>query len=79
MGFRRLRGRLDQIQGNANFTMAQAQELIALGKALVDDLQDGFGVTIHVDEGAVRQLLAIAAGKPGKLPLRVEVDPRVDT
>lgn len=71
MGLRRLRARLDQLQGNANNTMGLAQDLIA-------DLKDGVGVTISVDEKAVLKLLAILAGKPGELPIKITIDPSVD-
>ena len=71
MGLRRLRGRLDQLQGNANFTMAEAQALIA-------DLQDGFGVTIEIDEGAAKTLMGILLGQAGTLPVKVKIDPTVD-
>ena len=79
MSLRRLRGRLDQLQSNANFTMAQAQELIAIGKALADDLADGVGVTVNVDAHAAQTLVSLLMGKPGKLPLSVQIDPAVDT
>jgi hypothetical protein len=71
MGLRRLRGRLDQLQGEANHTMGLAQDLIA-------DLQDGFGVTITVDDDAVKKLMKILLGFPGELPLRIKIDPKVD-
>ena len=71
MGLRRLRGRLDQMQGNANFTMAMAQDLIA-------DLKDGFGVSIEIDAGAAQTLVGLLMGKAGTLPLKVKIDPEVD-
>jgi len=72
MGLRRLRGRLDQVQGEANETMALAQALMA-------DLADGFGVTVTVDAGAVKTLTDMfLAGKECKLPLRITIDPSVD-
>ena len=73
MGLRRLRGRLDQLQGNANFTMAEIQ-------ALVEDLQDGFGVEIDIDEGAATKLAQILlSGKAATLPFRVRIVPEIDT
>lgn len=73
MGLRRLRGRLDQIQGEANETMAFAQALLA-------DLADGVGVKIHVDANAVKTLMDMfLAGKECDLPFTVKVDPTVDT
>jgi hypothetical protein len=72
MGLRRLRGRLDQVQGEANETMALAQALLA-------DLADGFGVTVTVDAGAVKTLTdMLLAGKECKLPLRITIDPEID-
>lgn len=41
MAFRRLRGRLDHLEGDANQTMAAARALIA-------DLRDGFRVRLKV-------------------------------
>jgi len=76
MGLRRLRGRLDQLQGNANFTLAEAQALIA-------DLQDGFGLKIVVDAGKIRpllnQLLVGNSEGPVELPLTIKIDPTIDT
>ena len=72
MGLRRLRGRLDQLQGNANFTMAMAQDLLA-------DLQDGFGVTVSIDKNAARTILThLLKGLECDLPIRIKVDPTVD-
>lgn len=44
MGLRRLRARLDQVQGNANLTINDARDLVL-------DLQDGFGVKIRPLKG----------------------------
>ena len=71
MGLRRLRGRLDQLQGNANFTLAEAQ-------ALIDDLKDGFGVTIELDENAAQKLMDVFTGKGRKIPVTIKVDPTID-
>lgn len=80
MGLRRLRGRLDQLQGNANFTMAQAQELIALAKDLLDDLKDGIGISAQLEDNAARTLMGmVLKGRGGKIPMTVEVDPTYDT
>lgn len=46
MGLRRLRGRLDQVQGHANQTMFEARDAIAVGKALAEDVQDGIATKI---------------------------------
>lgn len=72
MGFRRLRGRLDQLQGEANQTMALIQDLTA-------DLQDGFGVRVTLDAKAVEKLLRILRGEAGDLPLTIKIDPSIDT
>ena len=72
MMFRRLRGRLNQVQGEANQTMAIAQDLLR-------DLQDGFGVTITLDENAAKTLATmLLKGRAGKLPLTIKIDPTVD-
>ena len=44
MAFRRLRGRLDQMQGEVNFTLGMAQDLL-------EDAADGLGVTCIPTEG----------------------------
>jgi hypothetical protein len=44
MGLKRLQGRLDQLQGEANETMSAAQVVIALARALLLDLKDGAGL-----------------------------------
>jgi hypothetical protein len=73
MALRRLRARLDQVQGNANHTMGLAQDLIA-------DLQDGFGLTITLDDGAATKLFhAVTSGKACELPIRIKIDPTIDT
>jgi phage gp37-like protein len=73
MGLRRLRGRLDQIQGSANLTLQDARDLLA-------DLQDGFGVTVQVDANAMKTLMDMfLAGKECKLPLTIKIDPTIDT
>ena len=79
MGLRKLRGRLDQLQANANLTMAQAQALLEVGEALIEDLADGVGITVHIDEGAAKTIMGIMLGKAGKLPVQVQVDPTVDS
>ena len=72
MGLRRLRGRLDQLQGAANITMEDV-------RALVADLQDGFGITLSVDTGAAKTLMdSFLAGRECKIPLHITIDPGVD-
>lgn len=78
--FRRLQGRLNQLQGEANQTLGQAQVLIDLMKALVEDINDGVGLTIVVDDGAVTKLVEMMTdNKGGDLPVRLRIDPGVDT
>lgn len=73
MGLKRLRGRLDQIQGSANLTLQDARDLLA-------DLQDGFGVTITVDANAAKTMMDMfLGGKECKLPLTIKIDPTIDT
>lgn len=73
MGLRRLRGRLDQLQGNANETLQMAKDLI-------DDLKDGVGITIHLNAGAAKTLASmLLKGHAGDLPLTVTIDPTVDS
>ena len=67
MGLRRLRGRLDQVQGTANQTMAMAQDLIA-------DLRDGVGVTISLDEGAAKTLAMMLLKGQGRRPAAQDQD-----
>jgi hypothetical protein len=51
---------------------------MGLAQDLIADLQDGFGVTITVDDDAVKKLMKILLGFPGELPLRIKIDPTVD-
>lgn len=72
MGLRRLRARLDQLQGNANNTMGLVQDLVA-------DLQDGFGVMLHLEPHALKKLYAAFMNEEGAdLPITVKIDPAVD-
>lgn len=72
MGLRRLRSRLDQLQGNANQTMELAQDLIA-------DLKDGVGITIHLEPHALAKLYQAITNEEGAdLPIVVKIDPAVD-
>lgn len=68
MGLRRLRGRLDQLQGKANVTLDMAQALLA-------ELQDGFALELEITPDAATQLVAILQGRGGKLPIRLRVVP----
>lgn len=72
MGLRRLRSRLNQLQGNANDTMALAQDLIA-------DLKDGVGLTIHLEPHALAKLYQAITNEEGAdLPITIKIDPAVD-
>ena len=71
--FRRLRNRLDHIEGDADHTMAIARDLLA-------DFQDGFGVTVEIDEDATKKLIALLfKGQAGSLPLKIKIDPTIDS
>lgn len=76
MGLRRLRGRLDQVQGEANLTLHMAQDLVA-------DLADGFGVQVEIDTASLQSLITtlLTGGTlPGKVtfPLTIKIEPEVD-
>ena len=90
MGLRRLRGRLDQLQGNANFTMAEAQ-------ALIEDVQDGIGIKLKLDKKFLDELETLLKDTPllkmldpkgvllekvlefaQDIPFTLVVDPKVD-
>ena len=58
---RRLRARLDGLETHAHQTMTGADQVLAVIKALVADLQDGITVSLEI------------AGK--KLPLKIKIDP----
>jgi hypothetical protein len=73
MGLRRLRGRLDQVQGKANQTMTLAQDLIA-------DLQDGFSVRISIEPKKFWDCWTkLRSGESFDLPVTVKIDPTTDT
>lgn len=71
MGLRRLRGRLDQMQGEANTTLGMAQALLA-------ELQDGFAVEFELTPDAGVQLLHLLKGEGGKIPVKMRVVPDED-
>lgn len=82
MGLRRLRGRLDQLQGTANQRMLQADELMQLAQDLVLDISDGFGIKVVVDAARIRpllnELLMGDSTEPLELPLLIKIDPSID-
>ena len=90
MGLRRLRNRLDQLQGSANFTMQEA-------RALLDDVGDGVGVKLVIDPVFLDKLQEAFQGSPllkmidpdgtimtkviefaKDIPITLVVDPTVD-
>lgn len=72
MGLRRLRARLDQLQGKGNQTMDLVQDLVA-------DLKDGFGVTVHLEPHALAKLYKAITNEEGAdLPITIKIDPAVD-
>jgi hypothetical protein len=71
MGMRRLRGRLDQLQGQAASTMDMAQ-------ALLEELRDGFAVEFELTPDAGVQLLHLLKGEGGKIPVKMRVVPEED-
>ena len=71
MGLKRLRGRLDQLQGHANGTLAGID-------ALVEELRDGFTIEVDIAPEAGKALIAILSGQGGKLPVRVRIVPEED-
>jgi hypothetical protein len=54
MAFKRLQGRLDQLQAHANSTMSGADTLIALAKDLLLDIKDGVGIKVRPLKGFSR-------------------------
>ena len=59
---RRLRARLDRLESHAHQTMGGADELVALAKALIEDLQDGVTVELTIFGKAI--------------PIQLRIDPR---
>jgi len=71
MGLRRLRGRLDAMQGDAQATMGAARMTLAAAKALLEEIQDGVDIKlVRKGEGSILDFLA---GKIDELPLRIEI------
>lgn len=72
MGLRRLRARLDGGEAKFHNTMDVIHDLVA-------DLQDGFGVTLHLEPHALKKLYAAFMNEEGaNLPLTIKIDPAVD-
>lgn len=68
MGLRRLRGRLDALQGDAHATMSEAQQLLRLAQILVEELTDGVDVTVYYTDPAT--------GKRVEVPGGIRITPR---
>ena len=69
---RGIRGRLDQLQANANSTMFSAQDLIAFAKAVLADVEDGFTIKlIRTGEGSVMDFVT---GQIDELPIGVRIE-----
>ena len=67
-----IRGRLDQLQANANRTMFSAQDLIAFAKVVLADVEDGFTIKlIRTGEGSVMDFVT---GKIDELPIGVRIE-----
>ena len=63
----------DRLANKADWTLEFAQ-------ALLDDIQDGVGITIHVDDNAARWLIThLFKGQGGDLTLTIGIDPTWDT
>ncbi len=72
MGFRRLRGRLDQMQGRANSVADLVTDLVL-------DLKDGFGIKIvRGEKSPVTAIWDFVRGVDKELDLFVLVDPKED-
>lgn len=72
MGLRRLRARLDGGEAKFHNTMDVIQDLVA-------DLQDGFGITIHVEPHVLAKLYQAIRNEEGAdLPITIKIDPTVD-
>jgi len=71
MGLRRLRGRLDAMQGDAHQTMAASRVTLEAAKALLEEIQDGVQIKlIRVGKGT---LVDFFMGRIDELPLRIEI------
>ena len=89
--FRRLRGRLDRIEGELHRTAAKAREtmseadrtMLALQtevfgtiKDFILDVQDG--VAVHLEREGEGTLIDFAMGKIDKVPIRIMIDISAD-
>jgi len=71
MGLRRLRGRLDAMQGDAHQTMAASRVTLEAARALLEEIQDGVQIKlVRVGEGT---LVDFFMGRIPELPLRIEI------
>jgi len=68
-----LRGRLDQLQANANSTMFSAQDLIAFAKAVLADVEDGVKARIEFVRVGEGTIIDFCNGTIDRLPVGIEV------
>ena len=67
-----------QLADKADSKLDQAQLVLDLAKAFIDDFQDGFAVKFQLDDDAAKQFLALLTGKSGEIPVSITVDPSWD-
>lgn len=71
MARRRLRNRLDSLEAQASQTMSGADQLIAAGRALLEEVEDGFTLELVRDGSAT--IMDFLMGKVDTLPIKVRV------
>jgi hypothetical protein len=64
---------LDALEGSAQQTMGDAQGVLAVARALLDQLQDG--VTIEIVKTGEASLMDFAMGKADTLPICLRLKP----
>ena len=67
-----------QLADKADGKLDQAQLVLDLAKALVEDFQDGFAVKFHLDEDAAKKFMQVLTGQSGEIPVNVIIDPSWD-
>lgn len=72
MGRRRLRERLDHLESEASDTMTDAQRLLAVAQAFVEEIQDGVDVKIEKIKGASIQ--DFISGKTEVFPFKIRLE-----
>ena len=68
-----------QLADKADEKMDQAQLVLDLAKALVEDFQDGFSVKFQLDDNAAKKFMLVLTGQSGEIPVNVVIDPSWDT